>query len=175
MVSAPSFLQHYLCIQPMLQYPPKNRSSTSVNFHLLFHPYLFTKPSLQSPPTSPSSTPHQFFTSPYLRSTIQNFYTEIFFLPQTFCQFRLRQGTMELGSLVRTETVLMPPFFLEVWAAITVLTITDSLSLRLRKLVYCRCRKPSNPPSFIPLNYCHYFHTLLIPPQELTFPWKPIS
>ena len=97
------------------------------------------------------------------------------FLPQTFCQFRLRQGTMELGSLVRTETVLMPPFFLEVWTAIIGLTITDSLSLRLRKLVYCRCCKPSNPPSFIPLNYCHYFHTLLIPPQELTFPWKQIS
>ena len=74
------------------------------------------------------------------------------FLPQTFCQVRL------------------PPFFLEVWTAIIGLTITDSLSLRLRKLVYCRCCKPSNPPSFIPLNYCHYFHTLLIPPQELTFP-----
>ena len=30
--------------------------------------------------------------------------------------------------------------------------------------------KPSNPPSLMPSNYCYYFHTLLIPSQELTFP-----
>ena len=29
--------------------------------------------------------------------------------------------------------------------------------------------KPSNPPSLIPSIYSHYFHTLLIPSQELTF------
>ena len=75
---------------------------------------------------------------------------KIFSLSQTFCQFRLCQGTKELGSLVRIDTFLISPFFLKVWTAITGLTITDSLSLRLRKVVYCRYGKPSNPPFFIP-------------------------
>ena len=35
--------------------------------------------------------------------------------------------------------------------------------------------KPSNPSSPIPSTYCHYFHTLLIPSQELTFPYKPAA
>ena len=35
--------------------------------------------------------------------------------------------------------------------------------------------KPSNPPSLISLTYFHYFDTLLIPPQELTFSWKPVT
>ena len=33
--------------------------------------------------------------------------------------------------------------------------------------------KPYNSPAPIPPTYSHYFHTLLIPSQELTFPWKP--
>ena len=68
---------------------------------------------------------------------------------------------------MRNDTILTSPFF-----------------LKITKLVYCRklvlgavsdedvCNwngKPSDPPSLIPSNYCHYFHTLLIPPQELTF------
>ena len=57
---------------------------------------------------------------------------------QPFSQFRLHQGTSELGSLVRTYTVLISPFFLVVWAVTAVLTIIDSLSLRLRKLLYYR-------------------------------------
>ena len=35
--------------------------------------------------------------------------------------------------------------------------------------------KLSNPPSLIPSTYCHLFHTLLIPSQELTFLWKPVG
>ena len=57
---------------------------------------------------------------------------------QPFSQFRLHQGTSELGTLVRTYTVLISPFFLVVWAVTTVLTIIDFLSLRLRKLLYYR-------------------------------------
>ena len=79
MVSAPSFSQRYLCIQPMLQSPSKNCSSTSVNFHLLFQSYLFTKSSLQSPPKSHSSIPLQFFTSFFLRTTIPIIYTKNIF------------------------------------------------------------------------------------------------
>ena len=35
--------------------------------------------------------------------------------------------------------------------------------------------EPSNPPSLIPSTYCHFFHTLLIPSQELTVPWKSVA
>ena len=60
--------------------------------------------------------------------------------------------------------------------------MTDSLSLRLRKLVYCRQQSlmkmlaisMRNHPVH-PLPQPHYFHTLLIPSQELTFPYKPVS
>ena len=38
-----------------------------------------------------------------------------------------------------------------------------------------RNRKLSNSPSLILSTYCHYFHTLLIPSQELTFPLKPVA
>ena len=41
--------------------------------------------------------------------------------------------TNEQGSLVRTDTVLMPSYFLEVWTGKTGLTITNSLSFRVRK------------------------------------------
>ena len=44
--------------------------------------------------------------------------------------------TRELGSLVRTDTVLISPFFLKVRTVIAGLSITDFLSLSLRKLVY---------------------------------------
>ena len=37
---------------------------------------------------------------------------KILFLTQPFSQFRLRQGTRELGSLVRTDAVLISFFFL---------------------------------------------------------------
>ena len=39
---------------------------------------------------------------------------------------------------------------------------------------YNRNGKLSNPLSLIPSNYCHYFHTLLIPSKEFTLPWKPV-
>ena len=126
-------------------------------FISLFHPYLFTKSSLQSPLTLPSSISQQFYTSFFVCTTIPTIYTKMFSLPQPLCQFRLPQGTKVLGGLLRTAT-----FFFKVW---TGLIITDSLSLRLWKLVYCRCRKPSNPPSLIPSASCHYFHTLITPPQ----------
>ena len=79
------------------------------------------------------------------------------------------------GSLVITETVLISPFLLNIWTVITGLTITDSSLLRLRELVYCRCGKTSNLSSLKPGTYCHYFHTLLITPEELTFPRKSLA
>ena len=144
-------------------------------FTSLFHPYLFKLSSLRSPLTLPSYITQQFFTSLFLRTNIPTIYIKNIF-PQTFCQFRLRQGTRELWSIVRTDTVLISPFFLKVWTVIAGLTHnTDSLSIRLKKLIYSSCDKPSNPYPLIPSTYFHYFHIQLIPPQELTFSWKPAA
>ena len=63
---------------------------------------------------------------------------QVFFLPQPFNYIRLRQATSVQGSLLRTGTVLIFVFSLKVQTEITGFTITDSSSLRLRKLVYCR-------------------------------------
>ena len=54
-------------------------------------------------------------------------------LPQPLNQYRLCQGNGELGSLVRTDTVLVSSSFLEVWAGKTGHTVTGSLSLRLKR------------------------------------------
>ena len=51
-------------------------------------------------------------------------------LPQPFNQFRVCQESNEQGSLVWTDTVLITPCFPEAWVGVTVLTVTDSLSLR---------------------------------------------
>ena len=59
----------YLCIQPLLQSPPKTRSSTSVDFHLPMLPLLDHK-IIFVIPTLPSAIPQHFLTSLYLRKTI---------------------------------------------------------------------------------------------------------
>ena len=38
-----------------------------------------------------------------------------------------------------------------------------------------RSGKLSNSPSLIPSSYCYYFHTLIIPSQDPTFPCKPAA
>ena len=61
--------------------------------------------------------------------------------------------------------------------------VIDSLLLRLEKLevvvsdedAWNRNGKPFNLSSLIPSPYCHYYHILLIPSQELTLPWKPVA
>ena len=140
-------------------------------FTNLFHPYFFTKSSLQYPLTFPSSIPQQFSTSLFLHTPNPIIYTKNIFSTSVILPIysaSMHQGVVR--GLVRSETILISSFFLKVWKVITGLTITDSLLLRLRKLVYCWCGKPLNPTSLIPSNYCHYFHILLIPPEELTFP-----
>ena len=162
MVGAPSFLH----IQPTLKYPPKNSSSTSVNFYISIAPLLFHKIILAIPLiTLSASISHQFFTSLFLCTTIPAIYIKNIFPTSTILPIqvksRLSQGIRELGSLVRTDTVLISSFFFKVCTVITGLTIS------LRKLVFCRFGRSSNPPSLIPSTYCHYFHTLLIPHKNL--------
>ena len=83
---------------------------------------------------------------------------------------------------MRIDTVLISVSFLKVQTGISGLTITDSLSLRLRKLVVVSdedaCNengKTSTPPPPIPSTHSHYFYTLLIPSQKVTFPYLPVA
>ena len=78
--------------------------------------------------------------------------------------------TRELGSLVRTDTVLISPFFLKVRTVITGLSITDFLSLRLRELVYYRYFSLINMLAFGMAN--HPIH-LLSYPQSIIIPFIP--
>ena len=93
-----------------------------------FSPPFFTLTSSQNHPYNP----HQHSLPLYFRnfSPPNNLHQKIFFLSQPFIQFRLRQGTKKIGSLVRNDTVLIFPFLLKVWTVITGLTITDFLSFR---------------------------------------------
>ena len=115
-----------------LQSPPQTLSSTSVSFHLPIPPLFFKKNIHTSTLTLPSSIPQQS-TIPSQQST-----PKIFFLPQPFSQFILRQRTKELWILARSDTVLVSPVVLKLWTVKTGLTITDSLLPMLRKTFYWR-------------------------------------
>ena len=117
----------------------KNRFSTSVNFHLpipllLVHKIIHTNPIN----TIFLYTSAIFHLSIFLHNHPSNLH-QIYFpyfshLAISGCVI----GTRQLEGLVTTDTVWISPFFLKVWTVIMGLTITDSLLLRLRKLVYCR-------------------------------------
>ena len=139
----------------------------------LFHPYLITKLSLLSPLTL---TLHLSRFSPP-----SNLNQKIFSLPQPFSQFRLHQGDRESGSLVKTDHCFNLSFFLQSidsnnrahnhWFLIVQAEKIDVLQIVVSDEDTCsRNGKPSNPSSLIPSTYCYYFHTLLIPLQELTVP-----
>ena len=141
-------------------------------FTSLFHPYLFTKSSLQSPLTLYSYITQQCFTSLLLRTTIPTIYTKNIFPASKISAIQAvsrDQGTREYCEDWHCFNPSLLPQTMDSESS----DITDFLSLRLIKLVYCRCGKPSNPPSLIPSTYFYYFHIQLISSQELTFSWKP--
>ena len=59
----------------------------------------------------------------------------------------MQAASRDQGAM-SSDTVLVSNFVLKVWTGNA---------------------KPSNPPSLMPSTYCRYFHTILIPSQELTF------
>lgn len=144
------FSSPYLLIQPLQQSPPMIPSFTSANFYLTVLPhynsYWHPLPLYLSP-----------FSPPYLYKS--------FPLSWPFSQFRQHQDPNEQVILVWTGTVFISPCFLKVWTGITVVTITDSLLFRLRKLVYCWQEPLKKIPSSIPTVYYCYFHT---PPNTIT-------
>ena len=132
-----SFSQPCWCIQPPLQFPPKICSSTTVNFHLPISPLRFNRIIL----TIPTNMPHLYTSSIFhlpIFTLFKQSTSKIFSITQLFSQFRLPRGIKDLWIFVKNETVSICSFFLKVWTAITGLTITDSLSFGLRKLVYYR-------------------------------------
>ena len=130
MVIPPSFSQPYLCTQPTLQSPPKNRSSTSINFHLPVPPLFVHKIILTIPTSIPFLCTSAIFHLPLFAYNHPAISTKNISLNQLFRQFRLCPGASGLASVLRTDTVLISSFFLQVWTVITRLIITDSLSLR---------------------------------------------
>ena len=83
MVSAPSFSQPYLRIQPTFQSPPKNRSSTSANFHLPIPPLLYHKITLIIPTNSPFLCSSVSFHLPLFAYNHPNIYTKNIFPTST--------------------------------------------------------------------------------------------
>ena len=170
-----------MCIQPSLRSPPKIRSSTLVSFYLPIPPSLVHKIIITIPTNTPflytSATLHP---SNFCAQPSQQSAPKAFSLPQPFSQFRLHQGTRELGSLVRTQAVLISPFLLmdsdnrahNPWFPIAQVQKIGVLRVVISDEYACnRNGKPSNPPSLIPSTYYYDFHTLL----KLIFPWKPVA
>ena len=137
MLGAPSFSQPY--IYPYNLHTPTTSTKNSFLYFSQFSLFLPMSPLfvdkiiLAVPANIPfyySTTVFHFpafYIQPSQKST-----PKTFSLPQALVQFRMSQRTRELGSLVRTDTVLISPFFLKAWKMITGLTIADSLSLRLK-------------------------------------------
>ena len=164
----------------------KLRSSTIVNFHLpilplLVHRIIFTIPTNSLFLYASTILHLRNFAYTHPNNLHEKYFSYLSHLANSGCANG--PGGLGVYHCLRTNTVLISAFFLKVWTVITGLTITDSLSLRLRKFevvvsdeVACnQNHKLSNPPSLSPSTYCHYFHTLLIPSQELTFPWEPAA
>ena len=184
MVGATSFSQPFLGCAYNHLYNPHQKSVPLLQsiFTSLFHPSLFTKSSLQSPLSLPFSISQQFFTFFFYVQPSQQSIPKLLSLSQPLSQFGLHQGTRELGSLVTTGTVLIFPFFLRLWTVITGFTIfliAQAQKMCVLKVVVSdkdacnRNGKPFSHPFLIPSSYCYYFHTILIPSQELTFVWEP--
>ena len=131
-------------------------SFISANFHLSILPYLFRKPSLQSSLKLPFSIPRQFFTSLFSSTGISRIPKQSVFSEDWLClNLCLFPWSMDKKSKVHNHF-----FYIAQAQTIGVLHVVVS------------------PPSLslpIPLSYCHYFPTLLIPWQELKFPWKPVA
>ena len=172
MLGAPSFSKSCLCIQSPLQSQTKIFSSTSVNFHLQILPLLIQKTIL----TIPTNT--AFLCTLAIFAPTNNLHQKIFSLPQPFSQFRLRHRTKESCEVWHCFNFSLLPqsmdsnnrannhWFLTVQAhkiGVFQVVFSDEDACNWNS-------KLSKTPCLIPSTYCYYFHTLLIPSQELIFP-----
>ena len=131
MVGASSFSQPFLCTQPPLQSPPKILCSTSGNFDRTFPSLRFLKIILK------------IYVNTIFLYTAAFFHLAIFAYNHP-CNLLLKcfpyLSDLVISGCVKGQRsygvlwgFLISPFFLKVWAVITTLTVTGSLSLRLIK------------------------------------------
>lgn len=76
---------------------------------------------------------------------LSHLYSQSYSITQSllpFTQLRLRQGLNKERSLLRTCVALVSSCFSEAWTETIEITITDSFSFSLRKLVYCKQQSP---------------------------------
>ena len=127
-----------MCIQQPLQSPTKILFSTSVNFYLPI-PLLLVYKIIHTNPINTTFlyTSTVFHLTIFVHNHPSNLHQRYFPYLSHLANLGCILGTRELESLATTDIVWISPFFLKVWTVITGLTITDSLLLRLRKLVYC--------------------------------------
>ena len=135
MVSASLFSQPYQCIEPpTLQSPPKTQS-TSVNYHLAISPLLFHKIILTILFNTPFLYTSATFHLPiFAHNYPSNLHQNIFPYPRYLADL----GSIKRPRSLRNNLVLISPFFPKVWTVTAGFLFTDSLSLRLRKFVYCK-------------------------------------
>ena len=176
-MGTPSFSKLCLYIQQPLQSPSTMLSSTSVNFHLTFR-LLFNKIILTIHFNTPFLYTTAFFPPPYFCvQPSQQSTPKMFSLLKPLTQFRLRQRTKELWSLVSIFNLSLFPQSMgsdsrahNHWFLVVQTYKIGILQVVVSDEDVCNWNgKSSGPPSLTPSTYCHYFHTLLIPSQELTF------
>ena len=135
MGGAPSLSEPCLWIQPPLQFPTESLSYTSANFNLNF-PLLFKQIITAIHTYTPFHDTATFshlptFACKHPSNLYQKCFPFLSHLPNSGYVKRQRSYGVLWGFLISL-------FFFKVWEVITGLTITDSLLLRLIKLVYCR-------------------------------------
>ena len=133
--------QPYFCKQPPLKPLPKTLSSTPVDSYLSFPHLLFNKIFLKIPTNTPFLYNAAFFNLPiFVYNHPSHLHQKCFPYLSHLANSGCLKGQRSYGV---SWGLLISPFFLKVWT--------------------------SSPPSLTTSSYCHYFHALLIPSQELTF------
>ena len=105
---------------------------TLVNFHLPIPPLLFNKIIL----TTSTNTPFIYATAIFHLAIFG--YNHPSNLHQKYFPYHSNLANSNCVKEQESYEVLISPLFLKVWTVMTGLTITDSLLLRLKKLVHCR-------------------------------------
>ena len=143
--------------------PPLQLTFTSL-FH---HPLLIHKTILSIPINTPSLCNSAIFKVPiFTYSHPYNLLQKLF----PFLNHLVNSGWIKVP--VTSDTVLISSCFTEVWAGIPALTITDLLSLSLRKLVYC---KQFSLRKMLMIRMANHPIHLLIYAYAITRPHNPLE
>ena len=154
MIGAPSFSQSILWIQPTRQCLPRNSSSSSVNFHFPISPLLVQIIILTIPTNTPFLYNSAIFHFPLFAYKHTNNLHQKYF-PSNILPIQAAsrdQGVMEYCENWHCFNLSLLPQSMVSDSR----THSQSLILYrsdLKKVIHCRCGKPSNPLSLIPSTY----------------------